>query len=143
MHRLPPLSSHIYHTQACGISSVRCFVQFAALSDRHCLRCHGCFCCCPPCANCCTAPFPPMYPALSSPASCCRYYLHALLLLVHSFEQDVGIDPSQVEDVIEDHHWPSSRTAFDEVCPRHLVQDVHAVLAVVIVYHRLVLPSPH
>ena len=31
-------SPHSYHTRACGISSVRCLVLFAALSDRHCLR---------------------------------------------------------------------------------------------------------
>ena len=61
VYRLPPLSSHSYHTRACGISSVGRLVLFAALSDRHCLRvccsCSGCLCCCPPCANCC-GPFP-------------------------------------------------------------------------------------
>ena len=45
------LLAQLPHT-ACGISSVRRLVPFAALSDRHCLSvcccCGGCFRCCPP-----------------------------------------------------------------------------------------------
>ena len=80
--------------------------------------------------------FPSMYSALSSSASCSRTFLQAHLLLV-LLEKDVGIDPSQVDDVIEDRHWSSSHTAFDGVCPRHLVRDAHAVLGVVVVHHKL------
>ena len=52
-------------------------------------------------------------------------------------EQDVGIDPSQVKDVIEDRQWPSSCNAFDRICPCHLVQDILVVLGVVVVHHTL------
>ena len=80
------------------------------------------------------APFPSMYSAFSSSASCCRTFLRALLLLV-LLQWDAGIDPNQVEYVIEDHHWLSY--AFDGVRPCHLVRDVLTLLGVVVVHHRL------
>ena len=88
--RLPPLSSHSYHTRACGISSVWRLVPFAALLDRHCLRvcccCGACFRCCPPCADC-HGPFLPSAPlpaaaGLSSGLSCCCCSLNKMRTLI-------------------------------------------------------------
>ena len=109
------------------------FVPFTALSERHCLHvsvcccCGFCFRCCPPCADCC-GPFP----------------LHVFCpQLFYKLLQDFtlgspaagapwircGIDPSQVEDVIEDRHWPSF---LDGVHPHHLVRDIHTRLGLAI-----------
>ena len=54
------------------------------------------------------AAFPSMYSAHSSSASCCRTFFRSILLLV-LLEWVASIDPSQVEDVIEDRHWLSFR----------------------------------
>lgn len=53
------------------------------------------------------------------------------LSLAALLEEDVGIDPSQVEDVIEYSYWPSTSSAFPRVWPCNLIQGIHIVLGVV------------
>ena len=53
------------------------------------------------------------------------------LALAALLEEDLGIDPSQVEDVIEYSYWPSTSSAFHRVWPCNLIQDVHIALGVV------------
>ena len=131
----PLVLLHSYHTQAYGISSVWCLVLFAALSDRHSLRLHVCCCCCPHCADC-HGRFPLH---LFCPQLLCQ--------LLQDFPQG---SPAAGASWIRCGHWSQLGrgcyrrpllanvcTAFDGVCPRHLVRDIHAVLGVVVVHCRL------
>ena len=138
--RLPPLSSHSYPTWACGISSVRHLVPFAALSDRHCLRvrvcccCSGCFRCCPLCADCCS-----------------RFPLHVFCpqLLCQLLQDFPPGSPAAGAPWIRCGHWSQPGRGFYRrpplaifmyrlwrSTPSHLVR-VLAVLCVVVVNHRL------
>ena len=83
-----------------------------------------------------TAPFPSMYSALSSSASCCRTFLRALLLLV-LLEWDAGIDPSQGKDVKESFHlWQSTPSPSGPGRPRFTCYCCCTS-------QTLVFPSPH
>ena len=116
-------------TRACGISSVRCLVLFAALSDQHCLRLHVC-CCCGLCFRCCP------------PCAACRsrFPLHVFSpqLLCQLLQDFPPSSPAAGASWIRCEHWSQPgrgcyrrlplttfHTAFDGVCPRHLIRDVH------------------
>ena len=133
-------SPHSYHTQACGISSVRGLVPFALISDRHCLClrvcccCGGCFHCCPPCADCrgrfplhvfcpqllcqLLQDFPPGSPAAGAPWIRCG----------HWSQPGRGFYRRPPLAIFMYRLWRST--------PSHLVR-VLAVLCVVVVHHRL------
>ena len=122
---------------ACQVSDVLFCLQLL----RYCLGlrvccCNGCSRCCPPCADR-RGPFPLH---VFCPQLLCQLLEEFLpgFPATGALLEDVGIDHSQAEDIIEDCHYPSSRTAIrDRNTPLHLVQDVLTVLAVVVVHHRL------
>ena len=133
VYRLPPLSLHSYHTQACGI--IKC-LTFAALSDclRVCCCCSGFFHYCPPCADC-RSSFP------------LHVFCPQLCQLLQDFPPG---SPAAGAPWIRCGHWsqpgrecysrPPLATFADRLwwsTPSHPVRDLHTVLSVVIVHHRL------
>ena len=139
--RLPPFSSHSYHT---GLWHFKCPTFGSVCSSfgpalPPCLCLCLCLCLLPtmywplqPLSSQCNLPSAPLSAAagLSSGLSCCWCSLNKMWTLIPAWSR-------MLQKIATGH-----LSAFDRVRPRHLVQDILAVLGVV-VHHRVVLLSPH